>query len=122
MRMKETHAEFIEKAKKEYYKIGSIPCTALNGEHVYFNSYGFNHLIRKGRVPRKIDEQIRRINLVHEAVVMISSEISIYTYRETTIEKSIGRFWTLKKSNRNIKIQAVIRQLNNGRKHFFSVM
>jgi hypothetical protein len=120
--MGETHAEFIEKARKAYRKIGSVPCPAFDGEQVYFTSCGFNHLIRKGRVPRKINEQTHRINLIPQAVTMICSEKKVYVCRQTIIDESTGYFWTFKKINGGVKIQVVVRQLNDNRKHFFSVM
>ena len=40
------------KAKAIYSKIGRIQCPAFGGEHVSFTSEGFNHLMRKGRLPR----------------------------------------------------------------------
>ena len=35
---------------------------------------------------------------------------------------SLGHFWTLTRFVESTKVQVVIRQLNSGRKHFFSVM
>jgi hypothetical protein len=120
--MKETYAEFIEKARVEYKKIGSITCPAFYGEQVYFNACGFNHLIRKGRVPRKTSEQIRRIHLIPQAVAIISKGMKACVYRKTMMGQSMGHFWTFKKTYHDTKVQVVIRQMNTGRKHFFSVM
>ncbi|MFC1756615.1 hypothetical protein ACFLZC_00435 [Patescibacteria group bacterium] len=53
-----------EKAKKVYSKIGRIQCPALNNEFVSFSRLGFNHIMRKGRIPRTRNEQKRRFKLL----------------------------------------------------------
>ena len=53
-----------KKAKKIYSKIGRVTCPALGDDSVAFNSKGFNHLVRKGRIPRKKNKQKRRFVLL----------------------------------------------------------
>ncbi len=40
-----TLAEFIKKAKKDDYKIGSVTCPAFGGKQVHFDCRGFDHSI-----------------------------------------------------------------------------
>lgn len=126
--MKETHAEFIEKAKKEYRKIGSISCAAFGGEHVYFNKYGFDHLIWKGKKMRSPYEQIKRISLVPKAIETIRTSRNFISHRKmertshTTKVISTAHFWSLKHVGDVETATVIIRQTNNGHKHFFSVM
>ena len=53
-----------QQAKQIYSKIGRIKCPALGDEYVLFTSAGFDHLLRKGRIPRTRNEQKRRFTLL----------------------------------------------------------
>lgn len=124
-----------EKAKALYSKIGRIQCPALNNELIAFTSDGFNHLMRKGRVPRTRNEQKRRFRLLSqvEKIVKNPKAVILYERRETktvanrhgekVVVNSIANFWTLVETVGGCKIKVVIRQLSEtGNKHFFSVM
>lgn len=120
----ENHYEKIfSDAKSFYFSIGAIRCPALNGEFVYFNRRGFQHLIRKGKRYRSLTEIIRRLRLLPLAVQTIKT--TKIHHEETTIlgEESIATFWTLKETyaKQNIVIYIIIRKLNDGKIHFFSV-
>ena len=123
------------KAKSIYTKIGRIQCPALSGEHVSFTSEGFNHLMRKGRLPRTKNEQKRRFALVPfiEQIIKNPKAAIFYEKRETRVvtnrygEKinvqSIADFWTFTETINGCKIKVVVRQTSEkGSKHFFSVM
>lgn len=122
------------KAKLIYSRIGRIPSPALNGEYVAFNNEGFNHLVRKGRIPRTRNEQKRRFILLPYAEQIIknpkatilyrSNEIKYYSNRhgEKILLTSTAYFWTFVQTVNNCQIKVVVRQLDKGQKHFFSIM
>jgi len=110
--------EIIRKAKNDYYRIGSVPCPAFNYELVYFNRSGWNHIIRKGNKQRDTKDQLRRIRLITEAVIIIatSNDFNSHSITENKIE-----FWSFKKINIERPIIVIIRQ-DKLMKYFFSVM
>lgn len=122
------------KAKKIYSKIGRIASPALNGEHVAFTSVGFNHLVRKGRNPRPKNEQQKRFALLPQAEQVIKNPQAVIIYRTTetkywanrygqkTLITSTAHFWTFVETVDGYTVKIVIRQLNSGQKHFFSIM
>ena len=114
--------EFIEQRKKEYKKIGQIKCLAFGDELVYFNKDGFNHLLRKHGKLRPRDQQLRRLNLLPHAPTILRDISKFTSYSEGFIEGIQGKFWTICGTINGLKIKVVIRQLNNGRKQFFSIM
>lgn len=58
-------------AYKSYKEIGSVFCPLL-GKTVQFTNIGFNHLIRKGRMIRPREEQVRRFELIRYLVEIVS--------------------------------------------------
>ncbi len=124
-----------QKAKSLYSKIGWLSCPAFGGETVAFTSDGFNHLLRKGRVPRTRNEQKRRFALVPYLARIIKNPkaVILYERRETKtvvnrhgdkiVVQSVADFWTFVVTIDDCKIKVVVRQLSQaGNKHFFSVM
>jgi len=119
---KKEYLEILEKARKYYFSIGTVPCPAFSGELVYFNKYGFNHIIRKGRTLRPLDEQIIRIRLIPLAVETVRKESRTWNYR-TNVEKGTRAFfWVLKHSDDRQRAKVVIRRKGKDRLHFFSVI
>lgn len=124
-----------QKAKALYIAIGQVPATALNGELVSFTGVGFNHLMRKGRIPRTRNEQKKRFVLVPYIKQVIQNSRTVLEYRQTIEEIEIDRhgkkvlisstaeFWKLVEKIDDCIVKVVIRQLDTGGpKHFFSVM
>lgn len=122
---KENQEKFIEKAKSEYHKIGSVSCPAFDNDLIYFNKYGFKHLIRKGRKYREQDEQIWRLRLLPYAVVVLRNAKNIYRYKEDDNGKAKAYFWEFRAQvnivYRKITLCIILRKLGNGKLHFFSV-
>jgi hypothetical protein len=123
--MKETHVEFVEKARAEYRRIGSIHCPALGNELVYFNRHGFNHLLRKDRRTRSEAEQKRRLELVSFAPEILIKAQSIHKYEQITRGRSVAQFWNVQGKiifggSKKI-VHVIICKLNNGRIRFLSV-
>ena len=124
-----------QKAKSLYSKIGRLSCPAFGGEAVAFTSEGFNHLLRKGRVPRTRNEQKRRFALLPfvERVIKNPKAVILFERRETKTVinrhgdkmtlQSVADFWTFVEKIDGCKIKVVVRQITaKGSKHFFSVM
>ena len=114
--------DFIKLAKEEYKKIGYVECPAFSGEKVYFNHYGLDHLIFKGRIPRPKDQVIERFNLLNYAKNIIKNTKTVYDEERRTKGQSHAYFWTIKHSLRTINIRIILRRLNDGTLHFFSIM
>jgi hypothetical protein len=123
-----------EKAKKTYSGIGAIKCPALGGDHIFFGRFGFNHLIRKGRIPRTRNEQKRRFTLIPHIEKILKNPKAIIVYRKETIKEKVDRhgqkiliesvahFWAFVEKIEDCNVKVVIRQLEGGDKHFFSIM
>lgn len=115
---RERWKRFIKKTKVEYYRIGSIPCPAFGGEHVYFDERGFNHLLIKNGMPRVRSEQMRRLRLLERVPAIIASSAVFSEYRHG----SGADFWSLTERNSNKSITIIIRRVGTNRYHFYSVM
>lgn len=123
-----------ERAKQVYSKIGSIQCSALSDDYVVFSRSGFNHIMRKGRIPRTRNEQKRRFTLLPYVENIIKNPKAVIVYRKEIIKERVNRhgvkvliestayFWTFLEQINNCNVKVVIRQLDRGSKHFFSVM
>ncbi len=116
--------DFIKIARKEYKKIGYVECSAFSGEKIFFNKHGFNHLIRKKRKYRDKDEQIRRLALLPQAKIILISSKQFSTYKISDKDISMNskaRFWSFIGKLKGEKITVIVRQINSGNKHFFSI-
>ncbi len=102
--------------------IGSVSCPAFGDELVFFNKHGFIHLIRKEGKRRSLNQQVRRLGLFDRAAPILSSakEFSRYEIRDDMTSKAY--FWTFLGKDEFSGIKVVVRQLEGGRKHFFSIM
>jgi hypothetical protein len=78
--LNENHKLFIQNQKVEYRKLGFAECPAFNNEKIYFNNYGFQHIIRKGKKLREISEQIKRFNILKYAPIIIKNSKEFETY------------------------------------------
>ena len=99
-----------------------------------FTSDGFNHLIRKGRIPRTKNEQKRRFILVQHIEEIIKNPKAEITFRQTeekyTVNRhgekvkiiSVANFWTFHANIDKCEIKLVIRQIGQGQKQFQSIM
>ena len=107
-----------EQAARLFYgKINEVECPKFNGEKVFFNRIGFNHLIRKnGRRRRKSDRR-RRFNLLHYAPNMIADPHIDVAQRV----KGRASFWMFQREIDSRKIKLIVRQLKGGKKHFYSI-
>ncbi len=119
----ENHKLFIQKVKEEYKKMGFVECPAFDNEKVYFNRHGLKHLIYKGRIPRSLEEVTKRFNLLHYATSIIKKTNKIDNEEKRTMIDSTAYFWTIRNTiNNHLTIRIILRRLNNGVLHFFSIM
>lgn len=112
----------IDEYHQLYKNYKPVICPVLNNEEIVFNRYGFNHLIRKGTKLRPQDEVMQRFKLLPLASKIISSEISSLEYREEKRNGEIIKYWGLILEIKKQKVKVVIRRINNGVKHFYSIM
>jgi len=125
-----------EKAKKIYSKIGVIPCPIFNDEKVAFTSRGFNHLVRKGRIPRPKNEQKKRFTLLQYAERMLkqpSHRVKIEFEEKEIIEKTRkfgspilvkkkARAWAITEEIDGCVVKLIISQVEGRQKEFLSIM
>ena len=113
---------FLITTKERYKSIGYIVCPAFNNEKVHFNHHGMWHLISKGNVPRPKDEVIERFSLLFMSYKLLGN-IRYVDYEEKRIEgTSCAYFWTIKTFAGGQKVKIILRRINNGPIHFFSIM
>jgi len=123
-----------EKARQIYRKIGIISSPALGGSDVVFGAIGFNHLVRKGRIPRPRNEQKKRFVLLEYVEAIIKNPVAKIKYRQEIgkvkinrygkilLKDSIIHFWTFFEKIEDCEVKVVISQVESGKKHFLSIM
>jgi hypothetical protein len=117
-----------EKAKEFYGTIGTIFCRALDS-NIVFNRTGFDHLVQKERRMRPKSEQKRRFALLPFAKNILETHNGDITYKYRNYpQEKVGdtdtthmHFWALTARQNEKLIKIVIRQLDGGEKHFFSI-
>jgi len=116
--------KFIKRCRNRYMKIGYVTCPAFGNEKIYFTQAGFNHLLRKGRIPRKINDQMRRLSLVSKAPLILT-ECTRYSTHEKRYSSSLpADFWSFVyngKDTHGQSITIIVRQIQGKPKHFFSI-
>jgi hypothetical protein len=110
-----------KRARQFYKHLKPIPAPSLGDELVVFNSKGFRHLIRKSRIRSK-REQIKRFLLLFYVPRILANPKVTVTRRKIIKGRIITRYWALGEIIQGRKIIVVIRQINQGVKHFYSVM
>jgi len=127
--MEKPWKEFLIEKRRKYFRIGSVPCPAFGNELVYFNKQGFNHLIRKGRIPRIPEDARKRLGLFDRAETIIVSSDRFETHRHSPAKEVAGKvgippadFWSFHWKSDASSLIVVIRQIGSGPKHFFSIM
>jgi hypothetical protein len=113
-----SYNELRKEAWDFYSKLEPITCPALGNERVMFSRSGFNHLLRKNGALRSRPEQVRRLRLLIHIVPLLTNPKSAVVCR---IEPT-ATFWAFSKREGGFLITTIVRQINNGQKHFFSVM
>lgn len=120
-------SSFKNKARNVYFKIGAVKCPAFPKEKIIFNAKGFNHLFYKGdRSGRDKKEIFVRIKLLPLAVKLLKiatilQEEASYVGHFKNKRKEF-KFWVFEGVLEERRIKVVIRQIGQGRKHFWSVI
>jgi hypothetical protein len=112
----------IQNAKDMYCSLGPIPCPAFGGEEVHFNRHGWRHLMQKGRKIRELGEKVKRVSLLHYAPQILATVRQLADYTEVKKDNSCIRYWAAHQKINNVRLRLIIRQSNNGKKHFYSIM
>lgn len=129
------YAELRTEALELYNSFGAVRCPAFDNELVHFTAEGFNHLIyRRKKKPRDPRVQIMKFELLPRAKTLIESTTTFQEqeemYQYITVERRgkketrnvLVRSWGLVAIVNRFRIRVVIRQVGNGKKHFFSVI
>jgi hypothetical protein len=122
----------MENSKLLYEKIGKTWCPALH-DYIAFNRAGFQHLLRKRGRRRTETEKKRRLallpfikNVIANPNVKIYHEKKISLFQSNQHGEKIQtsgevEFWKLSGIKNGRTINVIIRKINRGQKHFFSV-
>ncbi len=113
--------KIIEYFRTQYNQLACVICPILNHSNIYFTAPGFKHLIWKGLRRRKYGEILSRLLLFEYVCEIIQSQQVKIEYRSIQTKTRTIEYWGLTKYIKNIKITVVIRQIGNGRKHFYSI-
>jgi hypothetical protein len=114
-----SYQEAKENAKIFYKSIKRVWCPALN-DFVSFGGVGFAHLIKKERRSRAKSEQKRRFALLPYVGEILKSKPFSST-EERIIGLSHVRYWKFIDYRNGEIIKVIVRQMDNGSKHFLSV-
>lgn len=118
----EYYYEKLNGANSFYFQIGTISCPALNNEKVHFERNGFRHLVRKGRKRRYIKDQLRRFKLLPNVTDVIKYGIKISYNKRISSNGIIVEFFTISLTKDGTRIKVIVRRINGGTLHFFSIM
>ena len=100
-----------------------IACPAFGGEMVIFNAKGINHLLYKGnRSERDLSRIQTNIRLLPRAIRVL--QLMPFFQEESGYEKEgvKFRYWAFEAVVDDRRVKDVVRQIGNGRKHFWSVI
>ena len=109
--------------KKIFDSNKEIACPAFPNEKITFNAKGINHLIYKGSRSHREQSRIEtNIRLLPSAIKVL--KVMVYPQEETsyTREGVKYKFWTFEAVVDNRRIKVIVRQVGNGKKHFWSVI
>ena len=109
--------------KEIFNRTKSVSCPAFSSERIIFNSKGINHLIYKGDRSRREMSRIKiNIRLLPRAIKLLSR--ATFYQEETSYEKESKtyRFWTFEAVVAKRRIKVIVREVGNGKKHFWSVI
>ncbi len=115
--------KFKDQIRKIFDETKEVNCPAFPKEKIIFNAKGINHLIYKGsRSRREISRIETNVRLLPSAIkilkIMPLAQEEMFYVRESTKYQ----FWTFEAVIDNRRIKAIIRQVGNGKKHFWSVI
>lgn len=116
--------ELIERYRSEYIKLRPINSRAI-GDAVYFNMYGFKHLIFKGKHRRETNAILNRLVLVPLIAPVIRNcqeEVEIRVRREVIDGKKVKvTYYALEAhvGKNSVRVRVVTRKVGDKGKHYF---
>ena len=126
-----------EKTLSYYNQIEKLRCPALHNDIIHFTNEGFRHLMYKGakrKAERNKSVQIMKFKLLPKATDIIKITTTYQEYDEQLIdvvkkkkkrtvkETSVTKYWGFVAIINNFRLKAIVRQVGNGQKHFWSVI
>ena len=115
--------KFKDQIKKLFNQYKEIVCPAFLDEKIVFNAKGINHLIYKGNRSRREESRIlANIRLLPRAVKMLLVMPLWQEENSYTKDGVLYKFWCFEAVVDDRRIKAIVRQVGNGRKHFWSVI
>jgi hypothetical protein len=113
--------DLISTYKILYRSIGSIPCSYFDGERIFFNKAGFNHLIRKGKIIRAAADQNRRLALLKYCKEILGGSYISVESRIVEGKFRIIKFWAFRARINGLSMKLIVRQFEGGAKQFLGI-
>ena len=115
--------EYRIQIKKLFQKNQKIDCPAFTGDTVILNAKGINHLIYKGNRSRREKSRIEtNIRLLPRAIEILKKSTFWQEESHYIREKTLYKFWAFEAVVNKRRVKVIIRQVNKGKKHFWSVI
>ena len=88
---------------------------------MFINSYGFKHLVRKGRIPRSRREKQKRLSLICYIRPVLENGKIVEIREEYKGDIKINTFWCIEHAIKQQRIRVIVRRIRRGKIHFFSI-
>ena len=114
-------------AAEKYFKIKKVKCPAFPKETIVFNAKGFNHIFYKGsRSDRDFKDIQTRVRLLDRAIILLKKSWVVQEENgyKTNYKGKIKEFnfWAFEGVIEERRVKVVVRQIGQGKKHFWSVI
>jgi len=131
--MEKSLSNLREKAKNFYHTVKAVYCPYF-GEDVIFRSDGLKHIQYRGKHKRHVNVQKMRYKLLHFAPRLIKKTNTLQEYerKKLFVEVKMNkrkvkqfkevRFFDFIAIIDDWKIKVIVRQIGNGKKHFWSII
>ena len=112
-----------EKVKDIFQQNRSLICPAFPNEEIIFNAKGINHLFYKGSRRKRLASRIKaNLRLLPRAIELLKKMPIPQEEDSYTKDKKKYNFWAFEGVVDSRRIKVIIRQVGNGKKHFWSVI
>lgn len=114
-----------QQARIFFRKTKSVSCPAFPNEKIVFNSKGLSHLFYKGshKVSSRPDKETQiRVSLLPRAVKVLKLMPLAQEENTFTTEGRKVKYWAFEAVVDGRRIKVIVRQIGNGKKHFWSVI
>ncbi len=115
--------KYKDQIKKLFNEYKEVVCPAFPNERIVFNAKGINHLIYKGSRSRREESRIfANIRLLPRAVKILRV-MPLWQEENSYIKDGTPyKFWCFEAVADERRIKVIVRQVGNGKKHFWSVI